>query len=95
MDISATDRRLRRLITSDDDSLLPPDLRKKVRRIVTMLRAANGMAEFRAKAPRGWRVHQLKGDRDGEWSIWASGDQRITFYESDGRIEHMDMENYH
>lgn len=92
---SADDRGLRRLTERDDDSGLPPDLRKKVRRIVTALRRARGMAHFRAETPPGWNVHQLKGKRDGDWSVSISGNWRITFYENGGRIEHINLEDYH
>ena len=96
MEIDSADHRgLRRLIERNDDSGLPSDLRKKVQLIVTALRGSKGMAQFRTESPRGWRVHRLKGDRDGVWSVWVSGRQRITFYESDGRIEHINLENYH
>ena len=92
---SADDRGLRRLIERDDDSGLPPELRKKVRRIVTALRRARGMAQFRAETPPGWHVHQLKGERDGDWSVSVSGNWRITFYENGGIIEHLNLEDYH
>jgi proteic killer suppression protein len=29
--------------------------------------------------PPGWRIHQMKGDRAGTWSISVSGNWRITF----------------
>lgn len=93
--VSANDRGLRRLIERDDDSGLPPELRKKVRRIITALRRSRGMARFRAEAPPGWHVHQLKGERDGDWSVSVSGNWRITFYESGGIIEHINLEDYH
>ncbi len=27
----------------------------------------------------GWRLHPLKGARKGEWSVWVSGNWRVTF----------------
>ena len=48
-----------------------------------------------ANAPRGWRVHRLSGDRQGEWSVSVSGNWRITFKEADGGIEHLHLEDYH
>lgn len=96
MQIDSVDHRgLRRLIERDDDSGLPPELRKKVRRIITALRAARGMDVFRAAAMPGWNVHRLKAERDGDWSVSVSGNWRVTFYESGGRIEHINLEDYH
>ncbi len=46
-------------------------------------------------APPGWRVHQLKGDRAGTWSISVSGNWRITFDVQDGEITGLDLEDYH
>ena len=93
--VSADHRGLSNLVMRDDDSGLPPELRKKVRRIVTTLRGSNGMVRFRTEALPGWHVHQLKGDRDGEWSVSVSANWRITFYERGGRIEHINLEDYH
>lgn len=93
--VSVADRGLRRLIERNDESGLPPELLKKVRLIVTALRGSRGMAQFRTESSRGWHVHQLKGDRSGEWSVSVSGSWRITFHESDGRIERINLEDYH
>ncbi len=32
-----------------------------------------------AMALPGYRLHQLKGDRKGTWSVWVSGNYRVTF----------------
>lgn len=43
----------------------------------------------------GWRIHQLKGDREGVWSISLTGNWRITFRIVDGEIAELDLEDYH
>ena len=92
---SVRHRGLRRFIEHDDPSALPPDLVKRTRRILTVLKETADMREFRAKAPPGWRIHRLSGDRPGEWSVRASGNWRITFEERDGEISRLDLEDYH
>jgi proteic killer suppression protein len=43
----------------------------------------------------GERLHQLKGDRKGNWSITINGNWRLTFnfYDGDAYIDH--YEDYH
>ena len=53
------------------------------------------MEEFAAFARPGWRIHQLSGERQNEWSISVSGNWRITFAERDGVIERLNLEDYH
>ncbi len=43
----------------------------------------------------GYRLHQLKGDRRGIWSISVSGNWRITFEFTDGNVYIVNYEDYH
>ena len=43
----------------------------------------------------GYRLHQLKGERRGIWSISVSGNWRITFEFIDGNAYIIDYEDYH
>ena len=45
--------------------------------------------------PPGWRVHQLRGDRAGTWSISVSGNWRLTFEVQQNEICDLDLEDYH
>jgi len=43
----------------------------------------------------GYRLHQLKGNRAGTWSVTVSGNWRITFtFESEDAFD-IDLEDYH
>lgn len=43
----------------------------------------------------GLKLHELKGRRSGVWSVWVSGNWRVTF-RFDGRdAEAVDYEDYH
>jgi toxin HigB-1 len=43
----------------------------------------------------GFRLHPLKGDQAPRWSIWVSGNWRITFEFLDGNVYVIDYEDYH
>jgi len=43
----------------------------------------------------GFRLHQLKGERQETWSINVSGNWRITFEFSDGHAYIVNYEDYH
>lgn len=43
----------------------------------------------------GLRLHELKGNRSGIWSVTVSGNWRITFRFTDGDAEIVDYEDYH
>ena len=43
----------------------------------------------------GYRLHSLKGKLKGRWSIWVSGNWRLTFEFKDGNIHILDYEDYH
>ena len=45
--------------------------------------------------PPGWRLHRLRGDRSGAWSISVSGNWRITFELRNDEIWNLDLEDYH
>ena len=43
----------------------------------------------------GYDLHQLKGDRQGTWSIKVSGNWRITFKFKHNNAFDIDLEDYH
>ena len=43
----------------------------------------------------GFRLHPLKGAEKGRWSIWVSGNWRITFEFDNGNAFVLDYEDYH
>ena len=43
----------------------------------------------------GYRLHQLKGRAKYRWSIWVSGNWRLTFEFRDGDVYILDYEDYH
>ncbi len=43
----------------------------------------------------GYRLHPLKGNRKGIWSITVNGNWRLTFEFIDGNVHILDYEDYH
>jgi len=43
----------------------------------------------------GYRLHPLKGRTRDRWSIWVSGNWRLTFEFRDGNAYILDYEDYH
>ncbi len=43
----------------------------------------------------GYKLHPLKGDRKGIWSITVSGNWRLTFEFRDGHAYLLEYEDYH
>lgn len=66
---------------------------KRIRMQLAAIDAAGSIDEV-PQAP-GWRLHQLKGDMAGRWSITVTGNWRITFEFRDGDAHVLDYEDYH
>jgi toxin HigB-1 len=90
---SVQHRGLLRLIEDDKSSELRSDLVKRLRNILAALIVAPNMSAV--SGPPGWKIHQLKGNRAGTWSISASGNWRITFDLKKGEICDLNLEDYH
>jgi proteic killer suppression protein len=90
---SVRHRGLLRLIEDDDGRELRSDLVRRLRNILAVLIAATDMSGV--MGPPGWRIHQLRGDRAGTWSMSVSGNWRVTFDIQQGEICNLDLEDYH
>jgi toxin HigB-1 len=42
-----------------------------------------------------YRLHLLKGDMKGHWSIWVNGNWRVTFRFEGTDVELVDYQDYH
>ena len=83
---------LKALFERDDVARLPADLVPRLRRILFRLQEATHPND--ADAP-GFRLHSLKGDRDGQWSVRVSGNWRVVFRFKDGEAVDVDLVDYH
>ena len=68
------------------------NLVSRLRRILFRLQEATRPGS--ADAP-GFRLHPLKGDRAGEWSVRVSGNWRVVFRFEDGEAVDVDLVDYH
>jgi proteic killer suppression protein len=86
-------RGLRRLYETGDGRGINPEFVAKVEDILHVVEQAQNIKQV-ALFP-GWRLHQLKGTRRGEWSIRVSGNFRLTFRLVGQDVINIDLEDYH
>jgi len=91
--VSITHKGLRDYYLDDNARGLKQQLIPRIRTVLFALRAAPDMDTV--EGPPGWKIHQLKGGRAGEWSISVSGNWRLTFKIEDGVIVDLNLEDYH
>ena len=83
---------LKRLFETSERRGVAPQLAARLRRQLDVLNRATTTADVNLP---GYRLHQLKGDRAGTWSITVSGNWRITFrFEGQDAFD-VDLEDYH
>jgi toxin HigB-1 len=85
-------RGLRRLFLRGDRKQVRPDQLSRVEDILARLNVAPRAEEM---ALPGYRLHSLKGDLQGFWSVTVSGNWRIIFRFSDGDAYDLDLIDYH
>jgi proteic killer suppression protein len=71
---------------------IPKEFEKKTRVRLEVIDTATIIDEINIP---GYRLHELKGDRQGTWSIKVSGNWRITFTFNDNNAYDIDFEDYH
>jgi toxin HigB-1 len=84
---------LRRLFEHGDGKGLPPEMLKRLKRMVSALHATDDLKLLETVS--GWRLHPLKGDLAGYWSMSVSGNWRLVFKWQDGVAEEVDLVDYH
>lgn len=86
-------RGLRRFYERGDGRELRQDLIGRVRRVLSILDNARTIEDV-DQLP-GMRLHRLKGDLAGQWSVSVSGNWRIVFRFSDEGAADVDLVDYH
>ncbi|MBO0131191.1 type II toxin-antitoxin system RelE/ParE family toxin [Agrobacterium burrii] len=64
----------------------------KLGRILTLLEVAAVASDLNLP---GFKLHPLKGDMKGHWSLWVNGNWRVTFRFLDSDVELVDYQDYH
>ena len=85
-------RGLKRLYERGDRSRIPPDLLDRTKRILARLEIAQQIQDMRLHS---YRLHPLKGELKGFWSVTVSGNWRIIFRFDSGNAFDVDLVDYH
>ena len=85
-------RGLKRLYEDDDGSRLRPDLVERIAGIIAVLNDAETITEIERPT---FRLHPLKGDMRGFWSVTVRANWRITFRFERGQVWDVDLVDYH
>lgn len=89
---SFKDRRLRRLYEAGDRSKLAAEHVEKVENILARLDAAAAVEDMNLP---GFRLHPLKGDLKGFWSVTVRANWRIIFRFDKGAAFDVELTDYH
>jgi len=89
---SFNDRRLKRLYERGDRSRVAPDMADKIENILGVLDRA-GRVE--AMSLPGFRLHRLRGDLAGFWSVTVRATWRVIFRFEDGNAFEVELIDYH
>lgn len=65
---------------------------KRLRMLMAALDTAQSIDDMSVP---GFRLHPLKGEDHGRWSVWVNGNWRLTFEFRDGHAYVLDYEDYH
>ncbi|MGH7247283.1 MAG: type II toxin-antitoxin system RelE/ParE family toxin [Pseudomonadota bacterium] len=85
-------RGLKRFYERDDASQIHAAYRKRVARILADLDCARTLRDMDFP---GLRLHSLRGDLRGFWSVTVSGNWRIIFRFDDADVVDVDLVDYH
>ena len=83
---------LERLFADGDTSGVQPQFAAKLRRMLILL--DRGRDPSALNLP-GYRLHQLKGERKGQWAVTVSGNWRLVFEFDGENATNIDLVDYH
>jgi toxin HigB-1 len=87
------DRRTQELYATGKAKRFPADVAKRASRKLEYLDLATKLEDLRT--PPGNRLHELKGDRKGQYSISVNDQWRICFRFLDGDVYDVEICDYH
>jgi len=83
---------LEKFFTTGSKAGIRPDHANKLRRQLARLNVAVSPEEMDTQ---GWKLHPLTGTMAGHWSVWVSGNWRLTFRFDGEDAEIVDYQDYH
>ena len=87
------DKETQQVFTTGKSKRLPPDLVRRAIRRLEYIHLADKLDDLRV--PPSNRLHSLKGDRDGQYSISINSQWRICFRFSQGDAYDVEITDYH
>jgi proteic killer suppression protein len=84
---------LKRLFEDDDARGVPAQSVDKLRKMLFALDSATTVAQV--DVVPGWKLHPLKGDLAGQWSLSVTRNWRLTFAFAAGDAFELDLVDYH
>jgi proteic killer suppression protein len=91
--VSFRHKDIERLWRRDETRGIARQHEAKLRAMLTALEEAENVAEL--ETVPGWRLHPLKGDRKGVWSLTVTRNYRLTFRVEGSTAADIDFEDYH
>jgi len=83
---------LEKLYTEDNRSKINPDHISKLLRVLDRLDASTNPQDMNLP---GYRLHELRGKYKNTWSVWISGNWRVTFQFDGQDAINVDYHDYH
>jgi proteic killer suppression protein len=83
---------LQRFFETGSKAVIQASHAKRLARMLSRLDAANKPRDLNVP---GWNLHALTGDLAGHWSLWVSGNWRLTFVFDEEDVILLDYQNYH
>lgn len=84
---------LKRFFLKNDVSGLSPDQINKICNILTTLNISDNLKDIQAY--KNYKLHELKGDLNGLWSVTVTANYRIIFKFDNGNVYDVDFIDYH
>ncbi len=83
---------LEKLFTAGTKAGIRPEHEARLRRVLAQLAVIETPAGMDLP---GYRLHPLRGDQAGRWSVTISGNWRVTFGIEEKQVTEVDYEDYH
>jgi len=85
-------KRLEQFFLTGSKAGIQPQHANRIRLVLAQLQQARSIDDMRIPT---LRLHELKGDRGGTWSVTVQANWRITFRIINGDVADVDYEDYH
>jgi len=83
---------LKKFFVSGSTAGIQPHHARRLRMLLAALDTAQSTEDMNVP---GFRLHPLKGQERGRWSVWVSANWRLTFEFRDGNAYVLNYEDYH